>query len=157
MKIYGFLPIIFLVFACGKTDVEHAPPRPAGVPPDSVWVGGRDGGVWLKCLKKTNGRFNCQTFSQGDGRIFTEGEYQLWSNSDFDGNEVVQLSVDFFPGESFDFFDGSGIFLKNGTVLVPDGEFITHFEKNSGAIQIFSEGKAKGEPMKFRDLENRQE
>lgn len=141
-----------LLFGCGNSGVSNPPARPSAAPPDSIWVGGSDGGVWLKCIKKINNRLNCKTFSQVEGRIFTEADYELWSAGGHGKKKSIEKTVELFPRESFDFFDGTRIFMKDGVVLVPDGKFVTYFSHDSGEIKYFSDGQEKGEPRKFQDL-----
>jgi hypothetical protein len=92
---------------CWGCDVA-APPRPAGVPADAVWAGGRDGGCFVKCdvdpVRNVN---NCTAYLESTGDVLQRGEYQVQGETRAATNKEL----------AYTWCDGEVIGLKNGLVL----------------------------------------
>jgi hypothetical protein len=84
--------------------------RPAGVPDDAIWAGGRDGGCFVKCevdvAKSVN---NCVAYLDSNGHVLQRGEYRIRGEARAATTEEL----------AYAWCDGNAIGLKNGLVLDP--------------------------------------
>ena len=91
----------------GNQDVQMA--KPKNVPHSAQWVGGQDGGDWIRCKESTNSkRVECSMFSELTGELT---ETATFTRQNF--NEPISTV-------EFDFYDGDKIVTTNGEILLKD-------------------------------------
>jgi hypothetical protein len=66
-----FLLGVAFLYACSSYQHE----RPKSVPSAAQWLGGADGGVWIKCLQQNASLLKCEIFDGDTGRILQSGTY----------------------------------------------------------------------------------
>jgi hypothetical protein len=79
MRYAHWFAVLVLAAVAGCSFVAVEPPRPAGVPVDALWVGGPDGGVFMR-LEATaaNGATYWGTIYNGfTGSVWYEGRFTL--------------------------------------------------------------------------------
>jgi hypothetical protein len=98
--------VLFATFTadCGR----DVPRRPQNVPVSAVWVGGKDGGVFISCSFSHSSEPNaCTIYSDTTGQIEMDGQFTSRKAS-------IGVPLD---ARAFRSFDGSRIYLRNGTIL----------------------------------------
>lgn len=96
--------------AMGCTSEAVDPPRPATLPREAFWIGGADGGAFVRLAKaKTAGEYAGAVYRE-DGSVWYEGRFVL--------EPPNAASVE--PGEQADFtgWDGTQLLLSEGRALV---------------------------------------
>ena len=98
--------LLSLLLAC-HGDVQ-APERPASVPPDAVWVGGSEGGAFLRLRASGLGEFQGEVFDEVTGRPMASGRFVL------KGAPLDEVKAQDASG-----WDGRRILLRSGGWLEP--------------------------------------
>lgn len=86
----------------------NPPERLPSIPVEAVWVGGADGGAWIRC--KEDGVLNfCTVYNEHTGEVWADGRF------------VVKGQTQGVPSEElkYDYFDGQHIGLIDGRLLEP--------------------------------------
>jgi len=94
-----------------KPNVSYDFPRPAKVPAEAIFVGGSDGGIFLKSVRheKYSTVYLCQVYNFLTGNIEVEGAFTVVEP----GNSEVDLG----NSDLFDSWDGDCIYLQDGRQL----------------------------------------
>jgi hypothetical protein len=119
------------------------PPRPAGVPSDAVWVGGVDGGDWLRCVfrGKDPAIYDCDVYSDQTGRLTASGMYTLVR---CDPAGRCQPVTSLKSRTDYRAYDGVTIHLREPYALVPDGEIDHPFGDGHGKRVTYELGREVG-------------
>ncbi len=111
---YVLAGVVMAAPIAGCYAVAEPPPRPAGLPADAFWVGGPDGGVFMRLEPPTG---DATTYSgaidyEFDGSVWYEGRLRLEpaDGAPFDVRERQQIAG----------WDGIQIHLTDGRALVAD-------------------------------------
>lgn len=84
--------------------------RPVGVPLDAVWVGGADGGAYVRCAVDAARNVNhCEVWNDSTGNLSEHGDYQV-------RGQARAATEQELKGISFPDFAGH-IYLAKGIVL----------------------------------------
>jgi hypothetical protein len=105
-----------LLAACvlvGCSTEVGEPARPAGVPADALWVGGVDGGVFVKVARATSGETG--RFS---GAIYYEHSGDPWYRGDFTLEPPGSGRVEVGRADTYSGWDGTSLLLRDGRRLV---------------------------------------
>lgn len=96
---------------CACTTVSQEPALPPSVPSDAFWVGGSDGGVFvrLEAAAAPTGVYRGAVYIE-DGSIWFEGEFRLEPG---DGQSLNVADRRLFTG-----WDGTRLLLGDGRKLV---------------------------------------
>lgn len=95
--------------ACQKPRSLEPKNRPSGVPSDALWVGGADGGAYVRCTVDIDHDVNlCSVWNDYSGHLVEFGEYRLLKEGR--AAKESELRV-LFP----DF--GGLIYLQKGLIL----------------------------------------
>lgn len=100
-SLLSVLTAAVLIVAC--TSKVEAPKRLPGIPPDAVWVGGRDGGAWILC-RDDGGRNFCTIYNDASPEVWIQAFFVLEGSSR--GVSVQELRYDFFDGDRIRLVDG---------------------------------------------------
>jgi hypothetical protein len=103
----------FAYLSSWRADV---PARPSKVPSGAHWLGGVDGGVWIKCVPSSSEKvIRCAVFQAEMGDILVEEDF-------FSEKPLPQLagSKDFY--ESLIYYDADGVHAKGTIYRVRNGE-----------------------------------
>ena len=86
----------------------RAPRKPAGVPPESFWVGTRHSGVFVIIGAKEREAWRIRIFDDRSGAVRAEGPFILRgiARADIDAEDIAS-------------FDGTNLHLTDGALLVP--------------------------------------
>ncbi len=98
--------LLGLLLAC-HGDVQ-APERPASVPPDAVWVGGSEGGAFLRLRPSGLGEFQGEIFDETSGKPLVTGRFVL------KGAPLDEVKLQDASG-----WDGRRVLLRSGGWLEP--------------------------------------
>jgi hypothetical protein len=109
--LFGVSSVLFLIWYVLGPPRPTAPKyRPYGVPPDAVWVGGADGGAYVKCgIDRVVNVNRCEVWNESTGQLAEAGEYILRGHARAATED--ELRTISFP----DF--GGHIYLSNSMVL----------------------------------------
>jgi hypothetical protein len=101
-----FLSVIFLIVACSVETVEKTGPD------GSWWLGGDDGGVFVKVTDDENFNDNMYT-----GAIYFDGTQKIW----YKGPLRLVGNIQFSPENraQYLFWDGEKLHLKDAAYLEP--------------------------------------
>ena len=103
--------LLCLAAACRFGTSTGEPPRPAGVPQDAVWVGGPDGGVFVK-LEKADGEpgtVRAAIYADHTGAILYQGALRLEPPAP----QLPELG----DPKLFNGWDGQRLLLRDGREL----------------------------------------
>lgn len=50
----------------------RVPARPANVPADASWQGGKDGGNWFRCAEQSSSLYRCQVYADVTGVLIID-------------------------------------------------------------------------------------
>lgn len=106
----GYLPVAILIVM--ESMSEPVPPeRPESVPPEAVWAGGFDGGVFIDCIeiKESDSCFDCVVYFDYSGDIWIRDTFCV------DEGTIRMDSLRHVYGG----FVGQDIFLTDGRRLAP--------------------------------------
>jgi len=137
------LLLILLPVACAPT----APPRPTGLPVNAEWVGGYDGGAWIACrwqAKEPAATYSCSVFSDSSGSTWAEGQFVLAKSVPVGETQGVKYEAiaDPIAGRpAYNSWDGSIIYLRDGSLLVPNGWVKYPLDGSHGKRVRYSTGK----------------
>jgi hypothetical protein len=98
------------VYACGPRDAESS--RPANLPADAFWVGGPDGGVYVRVQRAagTDPRLYSGAVYHPDGAMWYEGEFLL--------EPAAARPVEPSDSAAFLGWDGTQLLLEGSRSLV---------------------------------------
>jgi hypothetical protein len=101
------------VYACGPRDAE--PSRPANLPADAFWLGGPDGGVYVRVQRVagTDPRLYSGAVYHPDGAVWYEGEFLL--------EPAAAQLVEPSDTAAFLGWDGTQLLLEGSRSLVARG------------------------------------
>lgn len=113
----GIVVILVALRLVGFELVSYPPDRPAGIPVDTEWAGGRDGGVWIKCTEVPEShpqQFRCDIYGENGSTWLSDGLFQpfkvIWdrnSNSPIYGEtRLDKLDYNGWDGRSIHLLDG---------------------------------------------------
>jgi len=104
----GFLAAVLMLGCISK---NTPPDMPHNVPSDAIWIGGNDGGVFLKCVKHENSpqTYSCKIYNDSTGEIEVDTEFAIAQPGD--------PNIDINDRNLFDSWDGDCIYLKDGRRL----------------------------------------
>ncbi len=110
MKPITYFLLLTILFAC---DIQHeevqAPPRPESVPATALWIGGPDGGVFVKVsMTKVKNIYFGTIYFDSNGEICYQGPFRYTGDDAF---EVDDKS-------SYSGWDGDYLFLTNHEKLI---------------------------------------
>jgi hypothetical protein len=104
--------ILFVLALAIIAGCSTQPSRPSTVPSDAFFVGGADGGVFLRCSRNSSNTktYQCSIYNDFSGEVLSEGIFAVAAsgNPDFDPNDKGM----------YDSWDGRGLHLKDGRVLI---------------------------------------
>ena len=107
--VIGCLVVAMNLSACRNSPTLEPNHRPAGVPNDAMWVGGADGGAYVRCGIDTTRNVNpCSVWSDYTGQLVESGDYELVKKHRAATEAELHVT---FP----DF--GGRIYLQGGLVL----------------------------------------
>ena len=101
-KVYqaAYISMVWLFFSCTGSQV---PKRPDNIPAEAAWVGGDDGGVWMRITERKEPRsYRVKIFDQ-EGALWKEGLY-TWEE------DCKEINVNLKESD-FNAFDGEKILL----------------------------------------------
>ena len=108
--------LLLFLFSIIFIGCNNQPVKPANVPSDAFFVGGPDGGVFLKCRKNMSkpNTYQCSIYSDSNGEIWSEGVFAITNsgNTDFDVNDKGIYS----------YWDGRFLCLKDRRCLAKVSE-----------------------------------
>ena len=105
MKAFLLLLIPFTLLAFTPVS-DSTPERPQNVPESAIWVGGTDGGVFVK-IEKNDTAYHGAVYAMETGAIWYEGML-IYSG----GREFNIENPDVYDG-----WDGQNLYLTNGEKL----------------------------------------
>lgn len=110
MKLISPILLVILLSCCS---IENAPP--ASGPNDSWWLGGDDGGVFIKIVDDENTADRIYT-----GVIYYDTDQSIWYKGKF---ELIG-TLDFSPEDhtAYLFWDGADLHLRDSSRLRPLAE-----------------------------------
>lgn len=109
------LAVVFMAAVIvGCYAVAEEPPRPAGLPADAFWVGGPDGGVFMR-LEPPVG--DATTYS---GAIYNEFDGSVWYEGLMSLEPADSAPLDVRDRQQISGWDGTRIHLTDGRALVAD-------------------------------------
>lgn len=111
MKFLTSLAFLFLLSGCDVQFEEAsggAPTRPESVPESTLWIGGKDGGVFVE-ISATDQKpiYKGAVYYDSSGDIWYQGEFEYTGQESFETDEP----------SSYSFWDGTDLYLKNGEKL----------------------------------------
>jgi hypothetical protein len=113
MRVWLFLLLASLLsFAC-CAEGQTGPARPAGVPKTAFWVGGEDGGVFVR-VREVPGKtdtYRMTVYNDSTGKILYQGLAQL--------RPVAGEKLQIRDPKAFSGWDGEKMLLTDGRVLAP--------------------------------------
>src|SRR5215475_12468783 len=72
------IALILTAYGCGPATSMEPKTRPQGVPIDARWVGGADGGSYVRCSVDTARNVNpCSVWNDHTGQLIESGDYRL--------------------------------------------------------------------------------
>jgi hypothetical protein len=79
MKYFYFYLIFFsIIIGCDQyREKETKRIRPQGVPPESIWSGGIDGGHWFQNISRSNDTLRYCIYSDYDGDLIVDAYFKL--------------------------------------------------------------------------------
>jgi hypothetical protein len=123
--------ICLLLLTMGCRSTITPPPRPALVPADAEWAGGRDGGKWILCKHTTGPAYDCSVYNDYSGKLEAQGQF-----------------VHSFPSRpaalKYSTYDGVSIHLQSGQLL-PEGWINYPFGDGGGKRVLYERGQEKQE------------
>jgi hypothetical protein len=71
--------ISLFVLSCGNGRSKNAPPKPASVPDQAFWSGGKDGGQWylIDSLDSNAKTIHCKIYSDHNGEMIDNNLFRL--------------------------------------------------------------------------------
>jgi hypothetical protein len=96
----------------GCQNEVHPPQRPQGVPKESFWLGGPDGGVFVRLLKKSSDPpavYRASIYEDTSGALLYEGQLSMVPPD--------KPVVDTRDAAIFSFWDGQSLHLIDGREL----------------------------------------
>lgn len=110
-----FVPLIAIVFVfmLSCTFRTADPPRPKGVPPEAVWVGGPDGGVFL-IVREATGAPDTYLLT-----VYHDRTGEVWYNGPAAVQPPGKGKLEPARAETFSGWDGEKLILTDGRVLQP--------------------------------------
>lgn len=102
--------LVILMFVTGCAVESDAPPRPANLPKEAFWLGGADGGAFVRLARAEAADGYVGAVYREDGSIWYEGRFVL--------DPPNAAPVD--PDDHADFtgWDGTQLLLREGRALV---------------------------------------
>lgn len=131
--------VIFATTAC-KPSSPIPPARLPGVPVDAIWVGGTDGGDWIRCEQRDRigEHHGCVIYSdQSAGHILARGGYRPARQA---GGKWLPIARS-VSGADYGGFDGEVIHLQDGCALVPEGDIDHPFGDGHGKVTTYKDGR----------------
>ncbi|MDO6610431.1 hypothetical protein Q4601_09005 [Shewanella sp. 1_MG-2023] len=107
MKWINILLISFLLFGCEQVATIEPEVRPNNIPLAALWVGGSDGGVYVK-VDPENGQYKGTIYFESSGEVWYQGGFQ------YSGNEIIDTR----DQTLYAAWDGDILYLTNGEKLV---------------------------------------
>jgi hypothetical protein len=105
----GIVVLLACLSACDRNASLKPKTRPLAVPSDAVWVGGADGGAYVRCAVDTVRNVNpCSVWNDYTGKLVESGDYRLLKLGRAARESELKIA---FP----DF--GGLIYLEGGLVL----------------------------------------
>ena len=116
------IALILLAYFLGFEISEYPPTRPNNVPQNVQWVGGYDGGYWIKCNEVyTDGKqvFSCEVYSEKGDCILANGIFKPYKIAWDSANKVAHYESIEQRLEKLNFisFDRNEIHLVGEIVL----------------------------------------
>ncbi|PAU82349.1 hypothetical protein CK501_04175 [Halovibrio salipaludis] len=111
MRFWTLLLVLFLAACDGQSNGEpaKAPQAPDTVSEEAVWVGGRDGGVFVELSETEQGGIYTGSIRYGhNGELWYQGKFK------YTGDEPFALDKQ----SSFKSWDGTTLYLSNQEQLV---------------------------------------
>lgn len=106
MKLLFTFVLMFLLLACEPVSTYEPEARPNGIPASALWVGGPDGGVYVR-MQVVDGNYSGTIYFDSTGEVWYEGRFIYSGNTPFDVSEVSTYSA----------WDGDTLYLVNGQKL----------------------------------------
>jgi hypothetical protein len=101
--------LMLSLWGCNQAAPLRPKTRPVGIPSDAVWVGGADGGAYVRCTIDSARNVNpCSVWNDYTGDLIESGDYRLRTEDRAATDAELNIS---FP----DF--GGLIYLQKGLVL----------------------------------------
>jgi hypothetical protein len=103
--------VAVVMFGCGRA--SNAPARPAGLPSEAFWIGGADGGVFVRlAASEAAADAYSGAIYHPDGSLWYEGRFRLEpvGSAPFEADDHERLTG----------WDGTQILLDDGRALVAD-------------------------------------
>jgi hypothetical protein len=112
VHVFSVIAMLAVMTACYA--VTEEPPRPAAVPADAFWVGGPDGGVFMRLEPTASdaATYSGAIYNQFDGSVWYEGRLTLnpADGAPFDVKDRKQIAG----------WNGFEVLLYDGRALVAD-------------------------------------
>ena len=104
---------LFLVIFLSACEIHYGevepPPRPLSVPESVPWVGGPDGGVFVDISKtEIQNIYTGSIYADVTGAVRFQGKFKYTGKKSFDVSDR----------NSFSFWDGDYLFLRNNEKLI---------------------------------------
>jgi hypothetical protein len=106
--------LVVATIVAGCSFVAEEPPRPAGVPADAFWVGGPDGGVFMRLEPTAD---NGATYR---GAVYNEFTGSVWYEGRFILEPAGSPPVNVRDRRILSGWDGVAIHLTDGRALMAD-------------------------------------
>jgi len=108
------LAVAAAVWLACESEVLRDPPRPSNVPADALWVGGLDGGVFVRVTKPAGAaaeRYAAEIYGES-GDVVYRGAMRMRPP----GAAALEVS----SREAYEGWDGEVLYLSGGRALVGD-------------------------------------
>src|SRR5688572_24394048 len=113
----GSLSVLLLaavIVAAGCTiESDTSPARPPGLPADAAWIGGSDGGVFVRMMPADGPQTYAATIYHPDGEVWYQGRFVLTGRT----APASPLTTDAVSA-----WDGTKLLLREGGALVTDSK-----------------------------------
>lgn len=103
--------LVVLALSVFIVGCDNEPSKPSNVPANAFFVGGKDGGVFLRCVRNFDNTkiYRCTIYNDFNGEVWSEGIFAIENeNSEFNPDDKEMYSA----------WDGARIILKDYRSLV---------------------------------------
>lgn len=119
LVVVGLVVLIVGLRLMGFELSTYSPDRPPNIPEDTVWAGGADGGVWIRCLEIAGSdpqKFTCDVFGENGSTWLSQGTFQPFKVWDRTSNNATHEAA-YLTHLEYNGWDGRWILLRDGYAL----------------------------------------